>query len=394
MPRFVFASLFVLLGGVLFGQLILIDKGYILITFGGWAWESSVWAGLLIFSFLVAIIVLLYRLVFNFLGLPHRLDRWWRVRKKHRTESKHSENLLRLASGDLAAFKTSDTLFGNTKKKLPELIVAYEAALMSANYDEAAMRINEIKEVGTRFVPAQEKILLDMMSARVSAARGDYARAFPALKKCLGRGKRNRYIYKLFCEVCVGGKRWEPLGKVLADGKNFLSADLRLRYYRFYFEGCENSKQLHFGWQKLEPTFKQTLFTVYVRQLLRIGDDDLAEELVRDALEKKVSDALVCLYGQIRSSRGIKQLHFLETLSEQHPRQQTGHAMLSALAELCLRNKMWALANNRYEQLIKQHRIPLEEVLPGLRTVLKEGGKNESGKAATLITASLPKFVG
>ena len=394
MPRFAFASLFVLLGGVLLGQLILRDKGYILIAFGGWAWESSVWAGLLIFFFFTAVILLLYRLVFNFFRLPHRMDRWWRMRKKHRTESRHVENLLRLASGDLETFKISESFFENSQKRLPELIVAYETALMFAKHDEAAIRINEIKETGTGLAPVQEKILLDMMSARVSAARGDYAHAFPVLQKYLDHGKRNHYIYKLFCEVCIGGKMWEPLGKVLTEGKDFLSEDLQLRYYRLYFEGCENSKRLNFIWQKLKPTFKKTLFTFYVRQLLRTGDDDLAEKLVRDALEKRVSDELVFLYGQIRSSRGIKQLHFLETLAEKHPGQQTERAMLSALAELCLRNKMWALANNRYERLIKQHRISLEEILPGLRTILKEGSKNERSKAVTLITATLPEFAG
>ena len=88
------------------------------------------------------------------------------------------------------------------------------------------------------------------------------------------------------------------------------------------------------------------LLTAYVRQLLKMGESDLAEPLLRHALRRQFSETLLMLYGKIESAEPSRQLALVESLLVEHERDAI--ALLTA-GRLCLRNKLWGKARSYLE---------------------------------------------
>ena len=383
MLRYIFFILVLLFGGVLLGWWIAEDAGYVLIAYRGLAWESSLWTGLLLFGAILLILALIYKLMFGFFYLPGNLGDWWQTRKKDRMENKHNKALLHLAAGDAeGALTTIDT----KRKDIRTAVIAFEASLRSKNYQQAERRIAEIKKIGGRFLNQRDRSLFDLMEARVYTELEQYRRAFTLLENHMRYPlKLGNSVYKLARQICIRGEMWDEFGRLLpVTGPESL-----VQEYLLYFKRAKDLQALRAKWGKLDKKLRGALLIPYARRLVGSGYDDDAENLVRAQLQKRPDDDLIRVYGDMRSSQSIKQLHTLEELMRQLPQRQVSAAMLFALAELCLHNRMWAQANRYYERLIKEHPPALEQVAKGLKQVLRRGEEKDKRKARLLMNQAI-----
>lgn len=84
----------------------------------------------------------------------------------------------------------------------------------------------------------------------------------------------------------------------------------------------------------------------YAAQLLRLGAEEEAEEVLRHALKQGFDATLVRLYGQVRGRDPAKQLQAAEGWLKEHP---DDPGLLLTLGRLCLVNKLWGKAREYLE---------------------------------------------
>lgn len=383
MLRAILFALALLLGGALVGWWIAKDAGYVLIAYSGLAWESSLWFSLLLVSAALLVLAFIYKLVFGVFNLPGHLGHWWHARRKDRRESRYDRALLQLAGGDAkSALATLASQPGNIRGAF----LAFEASLRVHNYRAATRHLEVIKKGGRRSLKRNELLLLNLMEARICLAMGKYQRAFTLIKDRLGRPlKADDHVSRLALAICRRGEMWDELGELLPIS----GADDFAEEYRLYFKNAKDVAKLRARWSNLTKKWRNALLLTYAERLRASGYDDDAEGLVRPELQQRPDDELVYMYGAIRSSHSIKQLHTLEELVRSLPPRRVSTAMLFTLAELCLRNRMWAQANGYYEKLVRDHQPGLDQLAAGLKKVLISGEAKDKNKARQLLDQAL-----
>ena len=101
-------------------------------------------------------------------------------------------------------------------------------------------------------------------------------------------------------------------------------------------------------WQNVPSALRAdpAIVAGYAAQLLRLGAEEEAEEVLRHALKQGFDATLVQLYGQVRGRDPGKQLQAAEGWLKEHPNDP---GLLLTLGRLCLINKLWGKAREYLE---------------------------------------------
>jgi HemY protein len=244
------------------------------------------------------------------------------------------------------------------ERPLMHYLGAARAANELERYDEADDLLNRARE---REPDAQ--LLVGLTRAQLLINRGDYPQARNTLEELHGLQPQHRTVLRLMQQLYVTQHDWQALcvllpelrkERVLKDSelrdleRRAWVASLQEAGERGLNEGETALQPLTQRWQNVPSALRAdpAIVAGYAAQLLRLGAEEEAEEVLRHALKQGFDATLVQLYGQVRGRDPGKQLQAAEGWLKEHPNDP---GLLLTLGRLCLINKLWGKAREYLE---------------------------------------------
>ena len=357
--RKLFASaLIALLLGVGIVVVIQTDPGYVLVSYGHYTLESSLWVGLMLLLLLVTLVFLLLRVTYRIVGGQRTLFSWLGERK--------ARNAQRLSSRGLISFTEGNWL--TARRQLVRGAQHNDAPL--ANYLLAARASAQLQEPEK----AQEYMLaagkaepgaamaVEIAQAEMHLQAGEYPQAVAALDHSTRTVNRHPYVLTLLRQAYMGMQDWEKLSELFPQlqkhkllGVEEAQQLEREIYYNYLQHVQADREQLQAVWQKLPKHLQSDagMIGFYVHNLLSLGDHDTAESLLERTLKHEWDTSLVRQYGYVHSSDVQRQLARAESWLTAHPEDAQ---LLLCLGRVSARCKLWGKARDYFESSYRLER--------------------------------------
>ncbi|GJM12866.1 MAG: hypothetical protein DHS20C12_12690 [Pseudohongiella sp.] len=341
------------------------DPGYLLIAFGNYTFETSLFA-LLVASIVLYLIVKLVLIVFRWIN-PWHLIRFGRNYKEHlraKSRSKTVEGLLYFTRG---SWDSSYNLLKKGMKDSDASVINYLAAAYAAHQQgkkEAWMSCLETAEL--KYPAARSTI--NSLKAQLLFKSDQLEQCVAVLQQMKSSSLNDASLLQLLKEVYLKLNDWNELEKLLPTlEKNDVIDDeeaelIRVRIFmenlysisnqRVDFSDDDIAAQLEKAWKKGSAAYKQDERIVkhYAQILIKLGQNERASKIIENALNKKWSDELVRLYGELDLGAAHRQLLIAESWIQDRP----GNAvLLIALGRLAMRNELWGKAREYFDTSIE-----------------------------------------
>ncbi|NCF16903.1 MAG: heme biosynthesis protein HemY [Haliea sp.] len=362
MRRIFAIALFALLLGVGVVALIETDPGYVLVAYGNYTLESSLWVGLLLLFALILLVYLALRLVFRLVGGQRSLVSWLGTRKTHHAARLSTRGLINFLEGNWARSRRQ-VLKGATNNEAPLLnyLLAARASHHLGEPDKVSQYLGAAADAESAAVAAVE-----LAEAEIKVHAGQYDQALAVLDN-MGNASSYPRGLELRRAIYTGQGNWEGLARLLpelrkqkllaADALRELESDTyrRLLLDAVKGEGEADTAELGAVWQKVPSDLKQDvdILCAYVELLLRGGDHAAAEKLLQRSLKQHWDARLVRLYGLVESANVPAQLTHAESWLAAHPDEPE---LLLCLGRLSARDKLWGKARDYFESSYRLQR--------------------------------------
>lgn len=337
------------------------DPGYLLIAFGNYTFETSLFA-LLVAGIVIYLLVKLILIVFRWIN-PWHLIRFGRNYKEHlkaKSRSKTIEGLLYFTRG---SWESSYKLLNKGMKENDASVVNYLAAAYAAHQlgrRDAWMSCLETAE--QKYPSARSTI--NSLKAQLLFKSDQLEQCVAVLQQMKTSSLNDASLLQLLKEVYLKLNDWEQLEKLLPalEKNEVIDAEeaelIRVRIFMENLYGISNRRvdfsdeeigaQLERAWKKGPAHYKQDEKIVkhYAEILLKIGQKEQAGKAIEVALNKNWSDELVKKYGELDFGSAHRQLLIAESWIQDRP----GNAsLLVSLGRLAMRNELWGKAREYFE---------------------------------------------
>lgn len=207
-------------------------------------------------------------------------------------------------------------------------------------------------------VDPEGRLAVGLVQAELQIKQGQYDPALATLQDLQKNAPHNNIILKLLSEVFAFKEEWREIIKLSPQLKKYsvLPAEdisnLEIKAYGAILssEAKKAPKQETFidFWDSLPKNTKHNpaIIYEYAKQLLELGADNEAEQVIRNALKKEWDIKLVELYGLAVGADISKQINTAETWLRNH---QSEPELLLTLSRLCLAHKLWGKARSYLE---------------------------------------------
>lgn len=380
------------------------DPGYLLIAFGNYTFETS------LFALLVALVVIygLIRVLLLFLSWlnPMRLVSAGKGLSKLGKSSARSntvEGLLYLTRGN---WQSSLNLLKKGMAEKDATVINYLAAAYAAyQLGDRNSWVELLEKAEQRFPTAHSTI--NYLKARLHFASGQLEQSLAVLEELKKHALNDRALLGLLKEVYVELDDWQNLEALLPNlEKNEIldKDDLELvrkrifmeQLYAIFHDGtgrvADNGEgmasvddatarstleALQKKWKKAPSDYlkDEKIVTHYTDLLLQLNEGPLASKIIEDALSKQWNEALVNLYGQKDYGVSDRQLLVAESWLKPNP---SDSVLLLTLGRISMRNQLWGKAREYYETSIKL--APSAEAYGELGRLLKHLGEEKAGE--------------
>lgn len=343
----------------LLGLAIAEHKGYVLLAYKGFRYESSLWAFialLLVLWVLLYLLKLALRLSLTSLGL---VNPWSGLHRTRRSRLASELGFVDLAEGRWA-------------RALRHLRRAAESEAQPLMYylgaARAAQQLGQIEESDALLEAALERqpkaeLAIALTHAELQQARGQAADALETLQAMRARHPQHHQVLRQLQRLYLQKQDWSGLLGLLPElRKQRVLGDAELtEVERQAWRGRlrsigmatrqspeERLQALHSAWQQLSAAQRQeaSLLAEYAEQLRALGAEAEAETLLSAALKRQYDSALARLYGLLRGRDMHRQLQLAEGWLKAHP-QDAG--LLLTLGRLCLHSQLWGKARSYLE---------------------------------------------
>lgn len=384
------------------------DPGYLLIAFGNYTFETS------LFALLVAIAVL-YLVVRLLLMLWHWINplQWIRY-GRHIRDKRHANARSKTVDGLLyftrRNWQSAFNLLNEARDDSDASVINYLAAAY------AAYEIGE-KDTWTRLLNEAE---MRFPSARSST---NYLRALilfksDQLEQCLAVLEKLRKtslndapLLSLLKDVYIRLDAWDQLEELLpALEKNKLvdqgelgRIQVRLFMERLYAAGKNSQARANTEdavaamatlWKKASSAIREDVKVVthYVALLCDVNAKPEAAKIIEQALSKRWHDSLVILYGEKDFECAPQQILQAESWLKSKP---ANASLFLTLGRLSMRNELWGKAREYFEASIKIS--PSASAYGELARLQKQLGDTEASaqnfsKYTELASTALPEL--
>jgi HemY protein len=377
--------LIALLLGVGIVAVIETDPGYVLLSYGNYTLETSLWVGLLlllVFTLLVYGVVRLTRKIFS--GQNSLLS-WLGSRKARQSSRLTSRGLISFIEGNWSKARRQ-LLRGARNNETP--LLNY---LMAAR---ASYALNEPEKMREYLSAAEDSdseagIAVELTQAELKLAAGQYEQALATLVRARRNAGRHPHVLDLMCQAYDGLQDWKSLSELLPELKKYqlmpeaeLLALNRKVHTQLLREGLGDGQdaaaELHQRWKTLPADLKRdgTLLNFYVAKLIEKDEHASAEKVLTRALKQDWDSELVRLFGLVKGANVSRQLALAEGWLSSH---KGDPLLMLTLGRLSARNKLWGKARDYFESSYKLRRSA--EVCAELGRLLAALGETRSSGA-------------
>ena len=357
-------TLVALLLGVGVIALIETDPGYVLVAYGNYTLETSLWVGLLLLFALILVIYLAMRLVFRLIGGQRWLSSWLGTRKHHHASRLSTRGLINFVEGNWARSRRQLVRGAqNNDAPLLNYLLAARASLHLGETD----KVSEYLGAATDEEPSAADAI-QLVEAEIRVHEGQYDRALEVLGE-IGNASHYPRCLELKRSIYASQRDWESLAGLIPDlrKQKILPAeallDLEQETYRSWLLDSASDKALSDPdevrrlWQKLPGDLKKDveLECAYVQLLGRTGDVRSAEKNLLKSLKQHWDPRLVRQYGLLAGEDAAAQLAQAETWLADHP---DDPQLLLCLGRLAARDKLWGKAREYFENSYRLQHDP------------------------------------
>ena len=310
--------LIALLAGVAVVALIETDPGYVLVAYGNYTLESSVWVGLLLLLLFTGLAYVSLRLIRKLLSGQSSLVSWMGSRRSRQAARQTTQGLISFIEGNW--LKSRRQLLRGVKGNDAPLLNYLTAA-------RASYRLNDLDKMreylgAAEDSEAQAGIAIELTQAEMKLHAGQYEQALATLVRARRNAGKHPYVLDLLRQAYLGLNDWSNLADLLPELKKHkvLSNEKILNlertiYSRLLRESASVSSAnavegLSGQWQKTPAHLRKDggLGQTYVSLLIEHGGSDAAGKVILRFLKKEWDSKFVRLYGLLDGSSPAKQL--------------------------------------------------------------------------------------
>jgi HemY protein len=377
MKRFFIASLVVLMASVAIEY----DAGYLLLSYGHYTLETSIWIGLAVF-------LLLFMLVYGFFSVLRRamngtsaLSQWFSGRGQRRSQQQTTRGLIAFIEGN---WQEARKILSRAASKSEMPLLNY---LIAARASHA---LNDSQQMQDYLQKAQQStraasIAVELTQAELQLRSAHYEESLATLTRVRKNAGKHPYVLYLLRQAYIGLKDWQQLLALLPALKKYKvlpSEELQA----LELQACRESiisaakvkeadlSQLQKLWQGFsrQATNNSELVACYAEKIMSLGGMHEAEKIIRHQLGRDWHKQLVALYGKVEGEDVGKQLlHAEHWLKERNNDAQ----LLLCLGRLALRNALWGKARDYFRSSLKLESSA--EVCAELGRLLSRLGEHE-----------------
>ena len=370
-----------------FSRLFIAHKGYVLLAWGPYTLESSLWSflfGLMMCVFCVMLGVSLFRLLFSGISLFYPVTRSARRKKAlmHATRG-----MIHYVNGR----------WGSAHRLLDQAADAGQAPLITYLAAARAAHQQGDHEASTRCLRKADKVApsaewaVGITRAELLLDRGQREQALAILKRLHKKAPNHAHVLKLLKKNYEELKDWNALLKLLPDlrKRKVVSNDeyhrLHHQIYHALFdqayqlgkEKSGNSARLQPAvsvWKSLSSQHKKENFFIceYARVMVLLGVEEDAELFIRKQLPQRYSQQLIQLYGNLSQCEQQKQISAAEGLLMLH---QNDPVLLLNLGRICMRCELIGKAEEYFKRCLAIK--PSEEAYSLMGQLLAKQGLHE-----------------
>jgi HemY protein len=335
-------TLVVALGvGSLAGQ----DAGYVLLSWGHYSIETSLWFFLLLLGLMLVVVYFLFRFSLVMLGSDWRFNEWRRSRRTARARKQTTRGLLSLALGQWARAERLLTRSAtDTDMPLINYLAAARAAYEQGKHDTTDELLNAANK-STRGA----ELAVGISHAQLLISRGHKEQALAVLVSLRDRYPRHSYLLKLLVRLYQDLEDWVALHELLPvlskTGKIPQNKIIELEE-KVYLQLIDRTAKSHQGKDPV-PALKKLYQSMprhcrhqadillhYAKTLHELGEDEQAEADLRHGLTYVWRDALLIAYAGLNGVDARRRFLFAEKQLQGRPNDPV---LLLILAQLALR---------------------------------------------------------
>jgi HemY protein len=346
-----------LLLGALVGTLVLRDPGYVLISYGTFAFETSIW-------FFFAVLVGAYLSLRLVLVLIHgtarsgsRLGGWLQSRRGQSARAQTTQGLLHMAEG---RWQQARKVLTNAAKKSDAPLVNYlNAARAAQELGDLEGRDALLREAQTS--TSGSKFLVGLTQAELQQAEGQWEQCLATLLRLKGEAPRHGRVLKMLLECYEALGDEQALIELLPDARKAKAIDepayaelLRSAWSARLRKGSEDPAEL-FERVPKELRKDPDVVGAYADAEAARGTPARTVAPLRAAIGRSWSAPLVARYGATEGESPKAQLAAAEGWLKAHPDDAT---LLLCLGRLALRNEAWDKAREYFEASLRQAQTP------------------------------------
>lgn len=359
--RYLIFALILLLLSVFFGIEIAKTNNYILIVYGSWIIETTLWMAVIVLAALFIVLYILFRLIGKATRVGSRYRAWKNFRRDQKARILTDRGLCELAEGYWN--KAEETLVKAAqlnKRPLIDYLAAAKAAQAQNAFDR---RDNYLRQAHS--TDHDTRIAVGLTQAQLQIEGKQWEQALATLQHLDTLEPNHAHTLKLLATVYVELREWGKCQKLLTPikklralpEKEYLQLERKVYWALLLEASVKGAAQLNAYWKSLPNGYQSDpeFVSQYVKSLLSNQQDQTAKQIIETFLKKQWYSPLAALYGQLENTEAMKQLQVAENWYKRH---SNDPALLLCLGELCRREKLWGKAKEYLLRSIKLQPTP------------------------------------
>ncbi|MBF7730141.1 heme biosynthesis HemY N-terminal domain-containing protein [Pseudomonas sp. N040] len=355
MNRLALLLLLVVAGAAALGMAIAQNAGYVLVAYQGFRFEASLWATL---GLVAAVWALFYGLRFLLgllLGSIGLVNPWSGRNRSRRARLSAEQGFMDLQEG---RWVRAQRHLLRAAEGSEQPLMYYLGAARAAQQLGKSAEADALLERALNRQPRAE-LAVALAHAELQVTRGDRAAARETLQAMQQRYPEHHQVLRELAWLYRDSRDFSALLGLLPQLRKSKAlstqelSTLELQTWQGRLdevaqEGGDTLQALNAAWQQVSASLRQQpeLLLGYAGQLHRLGADAEAEQLLRKAIRLNYDARLVRLYGLLRGSDALQQLHTAEGWLPQQPKDPL---LLLSLGRLCLSAGLWGKARDYFE---------------------------------------------
>ena len=324
MKRLFIAVLAALLMAAALAAAIAYDPGYILIAFGAYTLETTVWVG-------VALVLLILFIMYLAILLLHRsvrqgsvIGRWRAGWNERRGRQLTQRGLLAYVEGH---FERARVMLDRAAARAESPVVNYLLAARAA-HAQGEDKLCELYLLRAQR-SGEDDLAVAVTRAELQLQRGQLQEALATLAPLRPRAAKHPHILKLLQEIYTALRDWPNVLELLPQLRRHkvLTREQAAHFEKIATVNLFNElaaqrqlEKLRQHWQQVPRQLERDADVVvaYARGLAALDAGTEAEQQVRQQLKREWNAELVALYGTLAGSDPARQLAYAEQWLPQH----------------------------------------------------------------------------